>query len=182
MNRTRSLRHGHGLHRWLALAMKVLPLASVLFLSFLPAITVAVPTIGLVRPYYGLAVVFYWSIYRTDLLPLVGLFVLGIVYDFGSGGLVGLTPLLYLLLRGVIGELAAQFRLQGFLVNWGFWLLVVVLAMTIDSVVNSLVSGRQVSIMILAVDAIVSWLLFPPIFMVMEWLRQKYLGDIEAGL
>ena len=133
------------------------------------------------RPFFGLVVVYYWTIYRPDLTPLLGVFAIGILYDLGSGGIVGLSPLLFVTLRGLVGIFSQQFRLQGFVVNWGFWLLMTILALSIESVVNGMILSRQVSLWTMIVNLVASWLLFPVFFVLFEWFRVRFLGDAEGG-
>ena len=161
--------------------MKAFPLLSLVVLSFAPAVGFGELFQATVRPYFGLVAVYYWSIYRPDLFPFLGVFGLGLLYDLGSGGIVGLTALLYLLLRGVVGDVSQQFRLQGFIVNWGFWLLVVIIALVLEAVMNGVILGRQISFWSMILNAVASWLLFPAFFVIFEWLRGRFLGDAEGG-
>lgn len=78
-----------------------------LFLRFLcPFITIFLSGwLGLIQissatfisPDYALCVLYFWAIYRPDLIPLRLLLITGIMIDMLKGGMIGLTPLLWLI-------------------------------------------------------------------------------------
>ncbi|MDX2104215.1 MAG: rod shape-determining protein MreD [Alphaproteobacteria bacterium] len=53
-------------------------------------------------PAFTLMSVYYWTVYRPDLLPPVAVFVIGVFQDLLTGGLVGVTALLLLATHGVL--------------------------------------------------------------------------------
>jgi rod shape-determining protein MreD len=99
-----------GLVTYIAVMLTVMPLG--------------IPFIAVVTPFLSLMAVYYWSIYRPDLLPPVAVFTLGILQDILTGGPVGLLALVLLLVQA---SAVSQRRIllgQAFSVEWAGLLLI----------------------------------------------------------
>jgi len=78
---------------------------------------------GGLAPFLTLAVVYFWSVYRPDLMTAPAVFVVGIVYDVLSGQPLGGTALALLLGRGVLLARQRFFYAKSFSVIWALFLL-----------------------------------------------------------
>jgi rod shape-determining protein MreD len=83
--------------RYLALAAVPLALTMLLLMAF--ALPVAVPVFGMVAPSVGLLSVYYWSLYRPDLMTPGTAFLIGLFADLLGGGPLGLTALVLVLVQ-----------------------------------------------------------------------------------
>ncbi|MCR9255879.1 MAG: rod shape-determining protein MreD [Alphaproteobacteria bacterium] len=77
-----------------------LPVASLVILCFLVAVPVGLPGFSNIRPEFALIGVFYWSVFRDDLLPVLALFLIGLFQDALTGAPMGMTSLLLLAAHG----------------------------------------------------------------------------------
>jgi rod shape-determining protein MreD len=71
-----------------------------------------------------LCVVFFWSLYRPDLLTPAAAFLVGLIHDGLAGLPLGLTSLLLLLIRQLVVTQQRFFLPRSFLVIWFCFLLV----------------------------------------------------------
>ncbi|MBM3554744.1 MAG: rod shape-determining protein MreD [Alphaproteobacteria bacterium] len=114
-----------GLGRRLALAIGRTTPALLTLLLGLPALLPI--DIGLsagVTPMLAVVATFYWSIYRPELLPTWAAFAIGLALDLVSGGPVGLTALLLVLIRAYVANERRVFLSRSFAVGWGGFALI----------------------------------------------------------
>ena len=83
-------------------AARLLPALTTLVLAVFSVLPLRFPDYAAVAPLLALAAVFYWTIYRPDLLPPVAVFLCGITLDLLSGAPLGVAPLVFLLTRVVV--------------------------------------------------------------------------------
>ena len=102
-------------------------LASVLFVMF-SSLPVHLPGYGQVAVDVGLMTVFYWAIYRPDLFPTIGAFVLGIWQDILVGSPIGLHALILVLAHWAIVSQRTFFQGKSFAVIWWCFSLVAFVA------------------------------------------------------
>ncbi|MCL2469866.1 MAG: rod shape-determining protein MreD [Alphaproteobacteria bacterium] len=99
-------------------ARNFLPFLTTLFLVLLGVMVWPVPSLGDIAPTFGLAAIYYWAVYRPDLLRPSSVFVLGLLNDAVNDMPLGLSGLLFL---GVY-QLAVTYRRffagQHFLMLW----------------------------------------------------------------
>src|SRR3546814_14277019 len=73
----------------------------------------------------ALMAIFYWSIFRADLMTMAGAFLIGLVLDLLSGGPVGLNAMMLLLAHQLGVSQRRVFLGSSFLVNWVAFAMVV---------------------------------------------------------
>lgn len=83
----------------LARAFPILTIVIAMVMSILP---IPAPGYTALTPAFMLMAAYHWTIYRPDLLPPVGLFVLGVTHDLLTGGMVGVSALALLLARAAV--------------------------------------------------------------------------------
>jgi rod shape-determining protein MreD len=71
-----------------------------------------------VAPDFVLAVLFFWSLHRAELVPPLGLFLLGLGSDLVGGSFTGLTPLSLLLVREIVVRRRRMLLGAGPLLRW----------------------------------------------------------------
>ena len=117
----------------------LLPVGVTLLLLLVNVTPARIPDYATVAPILTLMSVFYWSIYRPDLLPSYAAFAVGLLFDVISGGPLGVNALVLLLVQGITASQRRFFLGNAFPVAWwGFammaggavtaaWMLVAVL-------------------------------------------------------
>ena len=161
--------------RWLESTLRGLtPLVLTLAFVLLSVLHLPVPGFAPVTPWLSLMAVYYWSIYRPDLLPLVATFLLGLVQDSLSGTPLGLNVLVLLLVQGVVVSQRRFFHSQTFLVEWWGFMLVAPGAVLVSWVIVSSYHGVLVAPRPLVFQLLLTMALYPAI----TWLfarAQSYL-------
>ena len=120
-------------------APNLVPVGITLLLLLLSVIPSRLPDFAVVVPMLTLMGVFYWAIYRPDLMPAWAAFGIGLIYDLVGGMPLGINALVLLLVQGAASSQRRFFLGNTFLVAWsGFavigaaafmlaWLLVMLL-------------------------------------------------------
>jgi rod shape-determining protein MreD len=117
---------------------QALPFVATLFLILLVATPARLPGFAPVAPQLPLIAIYYWAIYRPDLLrPWAG-FVLGVVADTIGGTPLGVSSLVFLAVQSVAGS---QRRILGrsFLMAWWGFALTAAGSMILQWAMSSLV-------------------------------------------
>src|SRR5882757_800049 len=89
---------------------RFVPTATILILALLSVLPLRFPDYAAVAPLLALAGIYYWTIYRPNLLPPAAVFLCGLVLDLLSGAPLGVAALVFLLgsvLTGVMLDMRA---------------------------------------------------------------------------
>ena len=97
---------------------RVAPIASVLVLLFVGLIPFGVPGLPLIAPAGTQIAVFYWAVYRPDLMPPLAAFGLGFAQDALAGTPLGVASLAFLILQGIAVNQRKAFIGKPFLIVW----------------------------------------------------------------
>ncbi|WP_142847273.1 rod shape-determining protein MreD [Telmatospirillum sp. J64-1] len=154
------------LHRMDLWARHLLPVGLTLFLLLMTLVPSRVPGMSGLMPALVLMAVFYWAIYRPDLLPAHGAFLIGLLQDVVDGTPIGVTALVLLLVHGVAASQRRFFLGNTFIVAWwGFALVAAVASLLTWGLVGVLHGWGQPRavlfqyLMTLATYPVVSWIL-----------------------
>ena len=103
-----------------------IPGLTLLLCIFVASVPMGLPYLSDVTPFLSLMAVYYWSIYRPDLIPAVVVFLAGLLQDVLTGGPVGLLALVLVLVHGIGVSQRGVFLGKSFQVEWwGFGLVTV---------------------------------------------------------
>lgn len=100
------------------LATNLTPFVLSAVLVMFSAMPIYLPTYGPVAPNFALIAVFYWTIYRPDLLPAVAVLFLGLWQDILIGSPFGLNSIALLSAHGAIAFQRTFFQGKSFGVVW----------------------------------------------------------------
>jgi rod shape-determining protein MreD len=99
-----------------------------LVLALLPAVPIRLPGDWSTMPALTLMAVYYWTIYRPDLLPPPAIFSIGVIEDLATGAPLGATALVLLGSYALVLNQRRLFLGKPFAVTWAGFLLVAGLA------------------------------------------------------
>lgn len=99
-------------------ARNMMPSVTTLFLALPNVVPLGLPAMSDVMPVVTLMAVFYWSVYRPDLMPPAAVFVLGLAHDILAGNPTGLMALTLLVIHGVTVSQRQVFVGKPFFVAW----------------------------------------------------------------
>jgi rod shape-determining protein MreD len=127
-------------------------------------------------PLLGLAVVYFWTLLRPDLMPPFLVLFLGVLEDFLSGGQPGLWAIGYLVAYAVTDRQRDAFAgLSGWGVVIGFSAAMVSAALTVY-VAASIVFGGLVPPQPLIVQSVASIILYPLVAVIMGLIYRHIVG------
>ena len=100
------------------LAGPFLPLATALLALIVDVLPVPAASPDTVMPALLVCVIFFWTIYRPDLLGIVSIFVLGFLLDAVAGLPLGLSAFVFLAVRNVLMPQERFLATTSFIVIW----------------------------------------------------------------
>ena len=112
------------LYRFETAVRGMTPFLTTLFLAMLTVVPLRIPDFAPVTPSLTVIAVYYWSIYRPDLLPMVAVFGIGLFQDALTGTPLGLTALVLIIVQYAVLSQRRFFHSKTFLVEWWGFMLV----------------------------------------------------------
>ncbi len=154
----------------LAVSTPILTAISLIFLSLVP---LRLPGDVFATPALALMPIYFWGLYRPDLMPPLAVFGIGVIQDFVTGGPIGLWAFIYL---AVYGALLAQRQLIMARMSHRMWYgfsLTAIAAAIIAWVAGTIVYGQFLNPWPLASQAALSIALYPLIGRVLAMLHVR---------
>ena len=137
------------------------PFVVTLSLAVLTIIPLRIPDFAPVTPALTVIAVYYWSIYRPDLLPMAAVFGVGLFQDALAGTPLGLTSLVLILVQYVVIAQRRFFHSKTFLVEWWGFMLVAPVAAFASWLLASLYFAALVAPRPLGFQLLLSVALYP---------------------
>ncbi len=150
------------------------PFILTLSLAMLTVVPLRIPDFAPVTPALTMIAVYYWSIYRPDLLPMAAVFAVGVFQDALAGMPLGLTALVLITVQYAVIAQRRFFHGKTFLVEWWGFMLVAPVAAFVSWLLASLYFGTLVAPRPLGFQLLLSVALYP----CLAWLftrAQNYL-------
>ena len=113
------------------IARRILPFAITVLLALAAAAPSRVPELAALMPAVTLISVYYWTIFRPDLMPALAVFAIGLFQDILSGVPLGVNALVLLLVYALVLGQRRFFLGKSFFVMWWGFLLIVAGAFTL---------------------------------------------------
>lgn len=105
-------------------ARKLTPFGLTTILVLVGAVPLHIPGFVPVTPLLQMIGIYYWAIYRPDLMPLTAVFIIGILSDALSGAPMGVSAAIFVISYGVIDGQRRFFAGKSFMIVWLGFLLV----------------------------------------------------------
>jgi rod shape-determining protein MreD len=130
-------------------------------LILLGAMPIVMPVDWPITPAFGLMAVFYWSVYRPDLLPALAVFSLGVLQDLISGGPLGLSAIIYLGTYGIVLNQRKIFLGKPFAMSWWGFMMVAIAGSAVRWLLSSILAGQLLEIHRMVTELGATIVLFP---------------------
>ncbi len=156
----------------------LLPFCLTLFMLLLTVMPLHVPGLASICPILPLMGVYYWAIYRPDLLPAWAAFVLGLMHDIISGTPLGVNALVLLLAQGVASSQRKFFLGKSFSVTWWAFGLLAAAALGLSWMLVIMLSGRAVDAVPVIFEYILTMGLFPLLTRLLARTQMAFLKDV----
>lgn len=140
---------------------QLLPCGLTLLLVLIDAVPTRLPGFAAVAPLLPLIGIYYWAVYRPDLLPPWAAFALGLVNDIIAGTPLGVSSLVYLLAQGMTASQRRFFHGKPFLIAWWGFGLVGGGALALQWVLVSMLAGRMLDAKAVIFEFLMSLFFYP---------------------
>ena len=148
------------------IARRILPVAITIMLALAAAVPSHVPGFSALVPAVTLISIYYWTIFRPDLMPALAVFAIGLFQDILSGLPLGVNALIFLLVYAIVLGQRRFFLGKSFLVMWWGFLLIVAGAFLLTWLAVSLLEAAFLDPMPALFQAGVTLAIFP----IFTWL------------
>ncbi len=149
------------LGRWLKALARLTPGLLTLLLGLMTTVPLSMSGDTSVVPFLTLMAVFYWTIYRPDLLPAWAVFSIGLVQDLLDGTLVGLTAFLLLIVHKLVLNNRRAFLGKPFGLAWIGFMVTAALVLLAGWLAHSIAFGHLLTLEEPALRLLTSVALFP---------------------
>jgi rod shape-determining protein MreD len=141
----------------------LVPAGVTILLLLLTAVPTRLPGFAQVAPLLPLMAVFYWAIYRPDLLPAWAAFAIGLLWDILAGTHIGVGALVLLLTQGVTASQRRFFLAKSFLFAWWVFALLSAAAVGLSWLLMAVLNGKASDPMPAMIGYLLTLGLFPPL-------------------
>jgi rod shape-determining protein MreD len=135
--------------------------AVIFVFMLLNIVSFSIPHAGDFKPFFLLMAVYYWSIYRPTLIPVLYVFVLAVVMDLQAGLPVGLSALVLIGLQILVRRQRLFLRGQPFVMIWFGFACVALIQMLAQWVSISLLNTAFIPLTAMAIAWGLSIMVFP---------------------
>lgn len=156
----------------------MVPISVTLFLLLLTAIPTHLPGFAGVAPVLPLMGVYYWAIYRPDLLPAWAAFLVGVLYDILAGTPLGVHALVLLLVQGVAAGQRRFFLGKSFMVAWWAFGLLAAGSAGLSWILVAILAGQILDPRPVLFQYVLTLGLFPLLTWVLARTQMAFLKDV----
>lgn len=149
--------------------VRLVPTLTILVLALLSVLPLRFPDYAAVAPLLALAGIFYWTIYRPDLLPPAAVFLCGVTLDLLSGAPLGVAALVFLFARVLVLPQRRFFVDRLFPFVWGGFTLVAAVAIAFLWLLGSFFEGMMLDMR----AAMLQWVLTVASFPAVAYLLMR---------
>ena len=165
------------LHRVDLLARRFVPFGLTLLLMLFALTPTRIPGMGHVTPMYALAAVYFWSIYRPDLIGFGTCLTIGLIDDAVTGAPIGCSSLMLLVCHQVVLHQQKFFNAKPFGIFWIAFALLALGASTLKWLcVGLFAQGGFTSVGDMFASAVLTAALYPFIAWLLAQAQLKLLG------
>jgi rod shape-determining protein MreD len=165
------------IRRWMR---NLVPVATTFACVLIGQLPLPLPFLSDVAPAFALMSLYYWLVFRPDLMPYAAVFGLGIVQDAVAGAPLGLYALVYLLVQAMVLNQRRFIAGKPFWVFWSAFALVAPIAAFAAWLLASLARGTLLTPETALVALVLTIVLFPAIAWLLVHAQRRLVGMVEA--
>ncbi len=155
-----------------------IPFGVTLVLLILTAIPTRVPGFAGIAPMLPMMGVYYWAVYRPDLLPAWAAFLIGLFYDIIAGTPLGVNALVLVLVQGVAASQRRFFLAKSFMVAWWSFAMLTSGAVGLAWLLMAILRGQAVDPAPVLFEYLVTIGLFPLLTWALARTQLAFLKDV----
>jgi rod shape-determining protein MreD len=144
-------------------ARGLVPLLCTLAIVVVSAVPTRLPMLSLIAPALSLIAVYYWTIYRPDLLNTFYILLLGALQDMLTGAPIGITSFVLLLTYLVVVSQRRFFHGKSFGVVWWGFMLVAFGGTVVTWIIHVLLAGQFIDPLGASFGLLLTIMLYPPL-------------------
>ena len=154
------------------------PVLVLVLFSFLQQIPTRIPEFSYITPSLVTIGIFYWCIYRPDLIPMIAVFGIGIFEDIMTNTLIGFNALIFLTIYGLCRWRRRFFYKQTFVVMWVGLMIVVASISMMQWILFMIIHGQVLSFTPLLFGALATILIYPLVAIVLSKIHNKLPSEV----
>lgn len=163
----------------LGYARRVVPGLTTVLLVLLAQLPVPLPFFPDIAPALPLMAVYYWVVFRPDLMPRVMVFAIGLFHDALIGAPFGLTALIYLLTQAFVLSQRRFLVGKPFWIFWSGFAVVAPAAAFLTWSLASLLRGAVLPADVVLVGVVLTVVTFPVVAWVLLRSQRRLVGFVE---
>ena len=156
----------------------IVPFGITFVLLLLTSIPNRFPGYAGIAPMLPMMGVYYWAIYRPDLLPAWSVFILGMISDILAGMPPGVNTLVLLLVHGVAVSQRRFFLAKTFVVSWWAFALLTGGALGLSWLLVAALTGKPVDPSPVLFQYLLTLGLFPALSWLLAHTQMTLLKDV----
>ncbi|MEX0758903.1 MAG: rod shape-determining protein MreD [Tistlia sp.] len=161
-------------------ARALTPFVLTLLLLLLSLTPLRSPYLAPVMPSIALIAVYYWTVFRPDLMPSGAVFLIGLLHDLGGVAPLGIGVLALLAVHGAVGAQRRFFATAGFGLLWLAFAVLAAAAQLFIWLLSCAMIGRLVDIAPALLQYAVTLAIYPCLFWLFGRAQQLLLRDAET--
>lgn len=151
------------LRRLDTLARQLVPFALTVGLALCNVVPLRIPGLEAISPWLALISVFYWSLYRPDLMPALAAFTVGILDDTFSGTTIGVSAAVFVLAHAAVNAQRRFFLGKPFAIVWLGFALIAFGAFALSWLLTSMFVGTMIDVPAVIARSMITIGCFPAI-------------------
>lgn len=154
---------GEFLHRVDIAAREATPAILALALIVLDVVPLRLPEFAVIVPSFALMSVYYWTLYRADLMPAPVVFGLGLFQDVVSGGPLGVGAFVLLATYGAVLTQRRVLMRRPFAIGWFGFIGVALASFTLNWLIMTALSLTLFDPLAATMQYVMTVALYPPV-------------------
>ncbi len=149
----------------------ILPFISTLALVLLMQLQYKITFLDNMFPFLSLTAVYYWCIFKPQLMPVSVVFVLGLLQDILGGGPLGMMALLLVLVQMFVVRQSSRFLEREFLFNWLVFIIVTLVFGLATWIIASVYLKESQNFWDAFGQSMLTIAIFPVVVLGLRWVR-----------
>ena len=154
------------------------PFMTTLLMVLVSALPWQIASFAPITPAFAAISIYYWSIYQPIKLPYYSVFGLGMLLDLFTGNPLGLSALIYLLVKAILNSQRTFFTDKPFWIVWAGFALVMLGISVFGWIVSSLYFSDFIAPLPFVIQCVLTILLYPAISFLLSILNRNMLKKL----